>query len=503
MPAVHLEDLTFTWSDAAPILEGVTLSLGPGATGVVGESGAGKTTLLRLVAGVLAPERGRVRLEPVRARLATLPQDVDAPGAAALALAAREDGEARRLRAALALAAGDLGRWPTLSPGERRRWQVGGALAAEPEVLLLDEPTNHADAPARARLAAALRAFRGVALVVSHDRALLDAVTARTLRLARGGARLWPFPYGAARAAWEAEEAAARAARAEASARVRRAEARLDGARRVHAAAAAGRSNRRADPKDRDARSIGARTVAEWAEASHARTLARRRGELARAREAVPEAPAGKVLGRSVFAGFAPSPRPLVLALDEAEVRAGGPGGARDGPPVLRDVHVRLGRADKVWLSGPNGAGKSTLLEALRTRGALPPDRMLHLPQELPPGAGEALHAEVRAAPPDERGRVLSLVAALGTDPDRLLASRAPSPGEARKLALALGLGRHAWALLLDEPTNHLDLPTVERLEEALAAWPGALLLVTHDEPLAARVTTARWRVASGRIEVG
>jgi ATPase subunit of ABC transporter with duplicated ATPase domains len=73
--------------------------------------------------------------------------------------------------------------------------------------------------------------------------------------------------------------------------------------------------------------------------------------------------------------------------------------------------------------------------------------------------------------------------------------------GEARKLLLALGLGRHAWALVLDEPTNHLDLPTVERLEEALAAYPGALLLVTHDDAFAARCTSSTWRLVSGRVE--
>ncbi len=90
---------------------------------------------------------------------------------------------------------------------------------------------------------------------------------------------------------------------------------------------------------------------------------------------------------------------------------------------------------------------------------------------------------------------MLSVFSALGSDPERILGRRAEdaqalSPGEAQKLALASGLGRHAWALVLDEPTNHLDLPTIERLEHALLGYPGCIVLVTHDDAFARAVTT-------------
>jgi len=114
------------------------------------------------------------------------------------------------------------------------------------------------------------------------------------------------------------------------------------------------------------------------------------------------------------------------------------------------------------------------------------------------------LLAEISRLPGEVRGRVLSLVAALGTDPDRLLASQSPSPGETRKMQMAWGLGRHVWGVVLDEPTNHLDLPTLERLEKALAAYPGAILLVTHDDAFATACTNTAWLVTSdGRVESG
>jgi ATPase subunit of ABC transporter with duplicated ATPase domains len=78
----------------------------------------------------------------------------------------------------------------------------------------------------------------------------------------------------------------------------------------------------------------------------------------------------------------------------------------------------------------------------------------------------------------------------------------APSPGEARKLALAFGLARQVWALVLDEPTNHLDLPSIERLEAALSEYPGALVIATHDDAFAGRCTDTVWEIRDGRIFV-
>jgi ATPase subunit of ABC transporter with duplicated ATPase domains len=83
-------------------------------------------------------------------------------------------------------------------------------------------------------------------------------------------------------------------------------------------------------------------------------------------------------------------------------------------------------------------------------------------------------------------------------DPDRLLASAQPSPGEARKLALASALGRAAWLLVLDEPENHLDLASIERVEAALEAYGGAVVVVTHDEAMGRRVGRRVWRVEGG-----
>ncbi len=495
MPSIRLDRVTFAHHDAFPLLASASAVFDDGWTGLVGENGAGKSTLLRLVAGELAPRQGGIHLEPEGATVVLCHQGVEAPGDDVRSLAARDDGPAWRLRGELQLDGAALERWSTLSPGERRRWQIAAALAREPRVLLLDEPTNHLDADGRALVLAALQRFRGAGILVSHDRALLEALSTRTARLHRGQLMLTDGDYGEAREIWTAADARARDLRDRAKAEVGRARRALVGAREAHAAAGRAQTGRTLDRKDHDARSMGAKNRRASAEARLGADVRRLRTVVDRASAVLPYAHVEIELGRSVFLGYAPAPRPVVLSLDAPEMRAG-------STTLALDVHAVLRRADRVRLAGPNGSGKSTLLSRLLEASPARAEQVFFLGQEVAGDGGRAILDRLRALPPDARGRTLSLVAALGTDPDRLLASGAPSAGEVRKLLLAEGLARRPWAVVLDEPTNHLDLPTVERLTAALRAYPGALLLVTHDDALADACTTARWELQGRRLVV-
>ena len=190
--SLFLERVSYAWSPALPLLESIDLHLTPGWTGLVGGNGAGKSTLLRLLCGAHTPDSGRIWSAPPDLRVQLCPQEVDACGPGEEALADAWERAAIRLRARLALEPADLARWETLSPGERKRWQLGAALWASPEVLLLDEPTNHLDLPSIKRLEETLCTYPGALLLVTHDAALAARCTDTCWQLDAGWLRFTP-----------------------------------------------------------------------------------------------------------------------------------------------------------------------------------------------------------------------------------------------------------------------------------------------------------------------
>ena len=538
-PAIILDRVSLAWPDGTAALSDLSGSFGAGRTGLVGRNGSGKSTLLRLVAGELAPTAGHITRT---ADAAYLPQrltlDVDRPvadllgvGAPLRALRAIESGDAdprhfdavgsdwdieARAHAALAeagLAPGMLDRSVgQLSGGEAVLTAIAGIRLRGAEIALLDEPTNNLDREARARLYDMVRSWRGALVVVSHDVTLLELVD-DTAELYDNALSVFGGPYSQWRAWLDAEQGAARdAERAARQAVKREKRQRIEAETTIARRAAMGRKaqlEKRVPP-------IVAGGLKRAAQVSAGKLRGEKADREASAREAL-DAAERRVRDDDIVKIDLPDP----------------------GVPAGRRI-ATLGDGERTWtiqgpervaLIGPNGAGKTTLLElligrvapaavpdagrnaadaaetpvdpgaargsgpaVLRTvRTQLHTDRVGYLPQRVD-GLDEAASVLDNVAPAAPNVTMVELRNRLARFLIRGAAVERPvgslSGGERFRVALArLMLADPPPQLLIfDEPTNNLDLDTVDQLVAALAAYRGAVLVVSHDDAFLERI---------------
>jgi ATP-binding cassette subfamily F protein 3 len=493
----------------SPLFDGVSFTLNRrDRLALAGANGAGKTTLLRAITGETSLQGGelafakgtRVALHdqrPPREQGVSL-REYALSGAADLV--AIED-ELRRLEQAMA--AGDhgprtmrryaetqarlehAGGWSwreraastlrglgfsdddldrsldTFSGGELTRASLARALAGDPDLLLLDEPTNHLDVDSLEWLESELTALDAAIVIVAHDRWFLEAVTTAVLELEGGRSFFFAGPWHA----WRRERAARASAAAKTAERIGEDIERLE--RFVERFRYKKSKAKQAQAK---LTQIGRLEQERRKAAGELDSLTRRRRTLGF--EFLKPARTGRV----------------VLEAEHVTLSAG-------EKPLLHDATLVLERGEHVALVGPNGSGKTTLLETLlgnRNADA----GSIRLGHGVQPAYFSQHEVEL-----DERGTVLecaTTMTGLQRPQAQALLGRflfsgwaehekpvtALSGGERRRLALAVVVASGANLLVLDEPTNHLDLESREALEAALEAFPGTVLLVSHDRAL-------------------
>ena len=310
MTALRLEKVSFAYPGGSPLLEAATLQLTPGWTGIVGANGAGKTTLLEILTGKLTPTMGHVAATSLT--LLHCSQRLDSPDEHVLELARDWGRRGCRVRNQLRLEPEMVERWTTLSPGEQRRWQLAGALHAEPDVLLLDEPTNHVDSELRQVLLTQLKRFRGIGVVVSHDRDLLDALCQQTIRMVEGNVTTWVGGYSAAAAQWalvEHEHELQRSQLRQTIQRVRATKQSLQ--ERSQQGVAKDRAHRRlARPLDHDARETGRKVRAAKAASRGSRQRRVLNGREQQLKDQLSHmAPVRRLRDSRVFLDYVPAPK--------------------------------------------------------------------------------------------------------------------------------------------------------------------------------------------------
>ena len=528
---------------ARVLFSGLDLVVAPGdVVGLVGVNGAGKSTLLRTLAGELPAEDGSVVVSPPTATLGYLPQEHERragetvlgaltrrTGVAAAQAALDEATEALTegrpgadevygdaLEHWLALGGADLddraeetvaqvapgvaldALMTGLSGGQVARVGLAALLLSRYDVLLLDEPTNDLDLAGLDQLERFVDGSRAGIVVVSHDREFLARTVTRVveLDLAQQLVRVHDGGYEAYLVEREVARRHAREEYEDYADTKGGLEARARMQRNWMAKGVRNAVRKAGSEPDKNIRQHMRATSEK--QAAKARQTERRIERLDEVEEPRKEWELRLEIAAAPRAGA------VVATLRGAVVRRGG---FRLGP-----VDLQVDWGDRVAITGANGAGKSTLLATLLGRVPLdegtaslgPSVRIGEIDQARgrffgPEQLLDAFSAEVPDWPTAE---VRTLLAKFGLVADHVLRpAETLSPGERTRAALALLQARGINVLVLDEPTNHLDLPAIEQLEEALAAYSGTLLLVTHDRRMLEAVhTTRRLHVADGRV---
>ncbi|AWH31806.1 ATP-binding cassette domain-containing protein [Stenotrophomonas sp. SAU14A_NAIMI4_8] len=508
--SLTLDRVSYRLADGRPLFSDLSFSFEPPATGLVGGNGVGKSVLARLLAGQLAPDSGQIRSS---GRVFLLPT----PGYPPRGTVGELAGVGKVLAALARIEAGSIDeqdfacvgdRWDLrerlqqqwqsmglpddlhvgqpaarLSGGQAMRVALSGAWASGADWLILDEPSNHLDAQHRRQLQAQLQQWRGGLLVISHDRDLLGHMQ-QIVELDAQGLHRYSGPwqhYAQARAA-EREAAAAALDHARAQHRQQQRSAREQHERQQQRQARGARDARQANQapillggqKQRAEASLGrARQIQEarlQASADQLRTAAA-------GVQAAPEL--------ALFAGASERGSARLLQAQDLVLPHG----------CTAPLQLPLRRGERIAVVGDNGTGKSTLLRVLAGQLATRAGQVQrHAPvalldQQLLGLAGDrsilqTVQAANAGADPAELRTRLAL---LGLDAQRIQRPASSlSDGERVKGALASVLYADPvpQVLLLDEPGNALDLAALDALESLLAAWPGALMMVSHDAHL-------------------
>jgi len=490
---LNLNHVTFAYDSATDALfQDMSLHAATGWSGIIGANGTGKTTLLKLATGILQPAEGQIHL-PLN--LIYCPQRTDEVPNRFNDLISANTKSAHIIKSLLGIYDDWVDRWSTLSHGERKRAQIAVALWLEPDVLAIDEPTNHVDALASEIISRALHSFKDIGLIVSHDRELLDSLCYQCIFIDPPEVITRPGGYTHAVKVIEEEQQAVKKQYLLKKSALKKLKKEVN-RRKVEAQQSQKkRSKKGLAKKDHDAREKKDRARVTGKDAVAGKLQKQLSGRLAQVSAQFGRIKIKKDQTLGIWLPGSVSQRDYLVHLPASFLSLG-------GQKQLNYPELLIKPKDRIGITGANGSGKSTLIRYIIDKINAPRENITYIPQEIPLERSQQILNEALALPNEKLGHLMTIVSRLGSMPQRLLESTEPSPGEFRKLLLALGMTYEPHIIIMDEPTNHMDLPSIECLEQALSDCPCSLVLISHDKYFLEKLTEIRWDIGQdGDVE--
>ncbi len=481
---INISNLSFFYPSSSQLLfDSISLRIHKGWTAVTGPNGSGKTTLIKLIGGLLIPSSGSISA-PVSFYYCE--QKTDEIPSGFKEFLESYDAASFRLKQALEIKDDWINRWSTLSQGERKRCQIAAALFFNPDVLAVDEPSNHLDNEIKKFLFNALKSYRGIGLLVSHDRNLLNELCSNTLFIYNHKIDFRNTGYQTAVEERERENKFLLEQFDSLNKEIKKLKEKAVTQKQKANHVDKELSKRKIPRKDRNAKAkldlarLTGRDAVAGRLYRKTKTEIERKSEVLKSIELIRNYELGIEFNSEKMNRYYPlSIASFELKLDERRRL------------YVPDLMISAG--EKIGITGNNGSGKTTFIKRFVENSRFTGRDLIYIPQEIDSESVDKLMKRIRELKDSEKGKIMTVISRLNSDPKHLLETDEPSPGEVRKLLLAEGISYSPAMIIMDEPTNHMDIPSIECIENALNECGCSILLVSHDSVFLHNVATTNW----------
>lgn len=481
MQQLSIKNLHFKYKNSAiPIFENLNFKFKEGWSCIIGSNGSGKSTLLKLISKDIKSESATINGNDLSYYCA---QSTQYPPKNLEDFLLTLNSKSFKIRNMLNIKDSWLYQWNKLSHGERKRLQIAVALFTEPDILLVDEPTNHLDAQNKKIVLNSLKSFKGIGILVSHDRQILDSLSTSTIILKNKNIIIFKTSFSNAMNSYKNNTEFIEKSKIKQNIESKKLKKSIQSQQEKTKQSKKRFSKKSLDKNDSDSKNKINLAKLTGKDKNDGQIIVKLQSKQKQLLSNVIKT--DKIYNSDIAFNSIKSKNifPIrikknILKLSETK---------KLSYPVLN-----INEYDKIGIIGENGSGKSSFLEYLFSSIDLK-DEYLYIPQEITNKESKKLFNEIKNLPNDVKGEIYTIIRKLSSDPIKLQDSFIPSPGEIRKLIIAKGLLQNPSLIILDEPTNHMDLDSIISLELALKKYNGTMIIISHDKNFIDSLVTIIW----------